>query len=161
MPSLIATTVNIVINAPLEVVFLRAVPIDIPTIMQKSGILPGVAKVDNQTGAWDEIGQSRTITMTDRSCVFEELTAYDLNKNFSYRVSKFTGLMGRLVTQANGTWVFTAPYPDKTQINWTYAFTPKSRYTTFIVRPFVQVLWRGYIEGALERVKTHIETDFK
>ncbi|MEL7487851.1 MAG: SRPBCC family protein [Pseudomonadota bacterium] len=145
------------INAPLPLTFAQAVRVDIPSIMPRRGVMPGVARVDNQTGAWDAAGQSRTMVLTDGSSAFEELTAYDLNRRFAYRVSAFSAPLSMIVAEANGDWRFTALSPDKTRITWTYGFTPKSTLVAPLVSIFATALWRGYIDSALGRVKTIIE----
>ena len=50
------------------------VPIDLSLVFTGWGPFPGVRGANNQTGAWDAVGQSRNPDLTDNSTAFELLT---------------------------------------------------------------------------------------
>ncbi|MEM7469589.1 MAG: polyketide cyclase, partial [Pseudomonadota bacterium] len=68
--------IEIAIAAPRELSFAHIVPIDLTSIITGYGPLPAVVKVQNQTGAWDGAGQSRTVVLSDGSLAQEILLAY-------------------------------------------------------------------------------------
>ena len=57
------------------------------------GPLPAVARVENQTGKWDAVGQTRTIRLADGTTARETLTSYDAPYYFAYTVSDVTGAL--------------------------------------------------------------------
>ena len=154
-----AAIVEATINAPLETSFRLGVPISIPDIMKAKGVVPGVARIEDQTGPWDAVGRSRRIFLEDDSSVYEELIEYEFGQRFAYRVSEFSPPLSFLVTEARGEWRFEDRAPQITRIVWTYAFTPRSPIAKPLVSLFVNHLWRGYIEAALQRVKIIIEQE--
>lgn len=156
--SAISTVVTASIEAPLAQTFEIAVPIHVPAIMKPRGLLPGVARVEDATGPWNAVGQSRRLYLTDGSSVFEEMTDYAPNHHFAYRVSQFTGPFGGLVSEARGEWNFTQTAPGRTQIDWTYAFTPKSALARPFVWLIVKVLWPGYLRNALTLTAAIVES---
>ena len=99
-------------------------PIDLPSILKRSGPLPGVFEVREQSGAWDSAGRTRLIVLTDKSSMRETLTEYDSGHSFAYRLSDLTGLLGAVASGVRGEWAFT---PDGTGaiIRWTWEITPR------------------------------------
>ena len=141
-----------------ETVFLHAVPADLVRIMKPHFPVPGVARVEDQTGAWDGAGQSRRIYLTDGSSVHEELTEYIAPQTFAYRVSNFTGFFGRFIEEARGRWIFSETSPGNTSVEWTYAFYPKNVLGGFIAKRIVLRFWRRVMLGALAQIKEDLST---
>ncbi|MFQ5564026.1 MAG: SRPBCC family protein [Parvularculaceae bacterium] len=157
--SAISTVVTASVEAPLARTFEIAVPIDVLAVMKPRGFLPGVARVENQTGPWNAVGQNRRLYLTDGSSVFEEIIDYAANHHFAYTVSRFTGVFSALVREARGEWNFTQTATGRTQIDWTYAFTPKSMLARPFVWLIVKLLWSGYMRKALTRTAEIVEKD--
>jgi len=155
--SAISVTVDREVGADITHAFAVAVPIDLVGVMQAKGPIPGVAGVENQTGPWDAVGQSRTVRLTDGSAAYEELTSYTPPRRFAYRVSGFTGPFHRLVKDAYGEWVFSEPKEGRTRIDWTYSFMPRGPLSRPLVFLIAKLFWRGYIDEALGRVAIEIE----
>ncbi|KQM83926.1 SRPBCC family protein [Agromyces sp. Leaf222] len=130
-----------------EVLFAVIVPIDLTLVFRKWGPFPGVLGVENQTGAWDRVGQSRNPQLSDGSTAFERLTEYTEGHSFAYELSAFTGRMRHLVRGIRGEWTFT---PDGlgTVIRWTYEFSPLPG-RRFVIRRIVAPLWRRYMATSL------------
>ncbi len=97
-----ATTVEIDIAAPAAEAFAVIVPIKLDLIFKGYGFLPGVAGAQNQTGAWDAAGQTRTVLFSDGSPAYEELKQYDRGRHFAYTVGSVTGPLRFLVSGAAG-----------------------------------------------------------
>jgi hypothetical protein len=157
MATPITTATVLTIRAPIERVFDAACGFDIPAVIKRHGMLPGVLKVDEHQGAWSAAGQKRLLTLSDGSSVREELISYAPARSYAYRVTGFTGPFAALVSEGRGEWNFSATGPNSTQVDWTYSFTPKSWFTRPAVWFIVKVLWPGYIRAALLRLKEEIE----
>lgn len=153
----ITTSVTETVAAPLAKTFAGAAAFDVPATMRPHGPLPGVATVEGHTAPYSAVGQIRNMTLTDKSAVREETTSFAQNKSFAYRIDSFTGPFKSLVDHGVGEWRFSSLGPDKTRIDWTYAFTPKSAATAPLVWFIVKALWGGYMGAALKRVKAAIE----
>ena len=124
------------------------VPIDLSVVFKGWGPFPGVRGVNNQTGAWDAIGQTRNPDLTDGSTASERLTQYTAPSSFAYEVTGFTNALRRLIEGVRGEWTFT-PDGDGTVIRWTYEFKPRPR-RTFLLRRIVAPLWKHYMQQGVE-----------
>lgn len=153
-----STTVESEIAAPQATVFEHVVPIDLTTIFTGYGPLPSITGTQNQTGAWDAPGQTRTVTLSDGSHASELLTRYDHPRYFSYTLSRFSGVLRFVTTSANGEWWFdTGSSSGATRIKWRYTFNGRSAFATPLLWFITHVLWRGYMRKALMLSKVQIE----
>lgn len=146
----ISTTIETEITANLEKVFAHIVPIDLSSIFTGYGPLPAVTATFNQTGAWDGVGQTRSVALSDSSSANECITGYKFPSYFSYTVSEFTGALRFLASSANGEWWFDGDaVSGKTQIKWRYQFIPRSKLAIPALWLITKVFWRGYMNKAL------------
>jgi hypothetical protein len=139
-------------------IFEYIVPIDLPLIFTGYGPLPAVNGVQNQTGGWNEAGQTRTVTLSDGSTARELLTKYDYPQYFSYTVSNFSGVLRLLTISANGEWWFkTNQSSGATSVKWSYSFNSRSLLSSPVLWFITSFLWRGYMNKAIKLCKFHIE----
>ena len=120
--------------------FALVAPIDLPSILRKSGPLPGVAEVREQSGPWDATGRTRLIVLTDRSTMRETLIEYDAGHSFAYRLSDLTGLLSGVVAGVRGEWSFT-PDGSGAIIRWTWELVPKpgrGAVVRFVLAPLMR-----------------------
>lgn len=122
-------------------------PSDPTRFYPKSGFLPAIVKVDDQTGAWDAVGQTRKLTLSDGGTVIERLKVVDAPRKFAYQLTDFTGFFGSLVAFADAEWDFDAAV-EGTRIRWTYTFHAQPK-RGWIVRLIVKLLWGGYMKKVL------------
>jgi hypothetical protein len=123
------------------------VPIDLSLVFKGWGPFPGVRGADNQTGAWDAVGQTRNPDLTDDSTAFEVLTELTPGHSFAYETTEFTDVMGKLTEGVRGEWTFT-PDGDGTVIRWTYEFKPlPGRH--WLMKWFVVPLWHIYMQAGV------------
>jgi hypothetical protein len=113
----------------------------------RHGPLPAVVEVRDQTGAWDAVGQSRTLVLSDGSTVVERLTVVEPPRRFAYRLADFTGLFGSLVAFAEADWDFDAAV-EGTRIRWTYSFHAQPK-RGWVVRLVVRLFWARYMKKVL------------
>ena len=153
------TTVTATVGVDQRTVFGLIVPIDLTTIFTGYGVLPAVISIKRQTGAWDAVGQKRTVCLSDGSTAREQLTGYDEARYFSYRVSEFTGAIHYLVRSADGAWWFDADAAGQTTIRWQYAFNPRSRFTQPVLWLLSKTLWRSYMRHVLSRAVAQLQQE--
>lgn len=149
--------VEAVARASLETTFDVIVPIDLSRVFHKHGPLPGVNGTRGAEGAWDHVGASRVVELSDGSEAPETITAYERPGYFGYTVGPFESAPLRwLVDVALGEFWFIAG-DDATAIRWSYTFVPKSSIRKPLVRLVVGTLWRGYAKRTLERMVVEVE----
>jgi hypothetical protein len=85
--TLLATTVETIIDVPREQAFLGIVPIDLSSIFTGFGPLPAVTGVTDQAGGWDAVDQTRSVMLSDGSSAKEVIAEY---KHPQYR-NRFLG----------------------------------------------------------------------
>jgi hypothetical protein len=146
--SLLSATVKTTVTANQADAFEHIAPIDLTSIFKGYGLLPSVTGIENQVGDWDASGNSS---------VRELLTKYEHPRYFSYTVSGFTGVLGFLTTSANGEWWFSSNSSDQTTIEWRYTFTARSVLAVPVLWLITNLLWRNYMNQALQRSKALIE----
>lgn len=146
------------VNAPARDVFNIAVSIDARDLIKKHGILPGIMNVTGHDAPWQEIGDVRQHTLSDKSSVHEELISFTPGSTFGYRLTEFTGALAPLVKGARADWHFTQVSAEKTKVDWTYVFTPSSIAAEGVLWFIVKLFWPGYLKAALARVKQKAET---
>jgi hypothetical protein len=153
-----AATVQTTIEATTEEAFLHIVPIDLASIFTGYGPLPSVTKTLNQTGSWDAAGRSRTVVFSDGSSAVETLTSYEYPNRFAYRITRFTGVLRFLASEARGEWRFdNVPGRRATLVRWRYEFVGRSKILKPLLGLFTRSLWRGYMGKALHLSKAQVE----
>ena len=122
-------------------------PSDPTRFYPKSGLIPAIVRVDDQTGAWDGVGQSRKLTLSDGGTVIERLKVVDAPRRFAYQLTDFTGFFGNLVAFADAEWDFDASV-EGTRIRWTYTYHAQPK-RGWIVRLIVRLAWAPYMKRVL------------
>lgn len=157
--SSISATIEMEVNADRTEAFEHIVPIDLTTIFTGYGPLPAVTATQNQTGAWDATGQTRTVQLSDCSSAQESLTGYEHPRYFSYTLGGFTGVLRFLTTSAHGEWWFDGVAAGRTDIKWRYVFNARSVFAVPVLLFVVKVLWRSYMRKALLLTRQQIESN--
>jgi hypothetical protein len=122
-------------------------PSDPSRFYPKWGPIPAIVRVDDQTGAWDGVGQSRKLTLSDGGTVIERLKVVDAPRRFAYQLTDFTGFFGNLVAFADAEWDFDASV-EGTRIRWTYTYHAQPK-RGWIVRLIVRLAWAPYMKRVL------------
>ncbi len=156
MPDPIVSDSSIFIKAPVDKTFALALGFDVPAIIKRQGLLPGVKSVAGTAGAWSQAGQKRILTLTDGSNVEETLIEV-APSSYKYRVANFSGPFKFLVKEANAAFA-AEPRQNGSTLIWTYEFTPTSALAAPIVSVIASSLWTGWMDAALERLKDVLET---
>jgi hypothetical protein len=122
-------------------------PSDPTRFYPKFGPIPAIVKVTDQTGAWDAVAQSRTLTLSDGGTLVERIKVVDPPRRFAYQLSDFTGFFGNLVAFADAEWDFDASV-EGTRIRWTYTFHAQPQ-RGWLVRVIVKLYWARYMKRVL------------
>ncbi len=138
-----------VVPVSAEEAFHRTLPAPLPSLFNRwHGPIPPVREVREQTGAWDGVGQTRTVRLAGGASMREELTSVDPPRSFGYRLTKIRGPMALLVDHVVGEWIF-APAAGGTEITWRWDIYPRSALTSWALPTFGRI-WKGYARRALE-----------
>jgi hypothetical protein len=135
-------------RAPRAAAFACIAPIDLSKIFPRYGPLPAVVGTSDESGAWDHVGATRTVNLSDGSSVREELTAYVEGERFLYRLSPVKSPLRFVVRYAAGAWEFTDQPEGVTHVRWTYTFHPRQG-RRWLVSAFLRPLWERYQRRAL------------
>ena len=77
---------------------------------------------------------------------------------FAYRITKFTGVLRFLASEARGEWWFdNVPGRRATLVRWRYEFVGRSKILKPLLGLFTRSLWRGYMGKALHLSKAQVE----
>jgi hypothetical protein len=134
------------VDAPPHEVFPRLTQHDATRFYPRSGVLPAVVAVRDQTGGWDAAGQTRTLVLSDGGTVRETLRVVT-EPLFAYDLSDFTGVFGVLVAGARSEWRVVAE-GEGSSIAWTYAFTSKPGWG-LVLAAIVSLAWAPYMRKVL------------
>ena len=145
------------IGAPIETVFDVLMPIDVTRILTGRGPMPAVIAIEDQTGDWNSIGESRIIRMGDGHAMLETLTGVDRPHSFTYTLSNLTNVLRLLVRRFHGTWKFesldSGEGAPSVWARWHYSFEPRSALTRPLSWLILRLFWRPYMAEALERAR--------
>lgn len=140
-----------VVGAPVEDAFDTVLTVSLPEIFpRRSGLMPPITEVRDQSGDWQSAGQTRTVVTGDGGTVHEELTAVERPSHFGYRITEITGPMKPLVRAIDGRWSFAAE-DGGTRITWQWSLEPRSAVTRPVVL-LVGRFWNGWARGGLEEL---------
>lgn len=149
---------HVSIDKPLQWVFEQVVPIDLTTIFRGHWPLPAVVAVREQSGAWDQADQTRTVVLADGATARERLLVVTPPSYFSYRIGEFTGVLGMLADYAHGQWWFESDGSgERTSIRWRYEFFARSGWASLILKAIVALAWKAYMAEALALTKSILE----
>jgi hypothetical protein len=144
-----------VARVPLEAAYELANSVDPAKQYPRFGPLPAVVAVLDQTGAWDTVGRTRMLRLSDGGSVIERITDAAHPTFFAYELTDFQKLFGKLVESARAEWRFT-PAQTGTQISWSYLFHPKPR-VGWIVGAIVALFWAPYMRRVLPGIIAAVE----
>ena len=123
--------------------------------MTKVGPIPAVLSIKMDKDAVPATGATRSVSMSDRSTIGEEILALDRPTRHHYRWMNPPAMpFGLLIRGGEADWRFTRA-GDGTRVEWTYPFT----LSTFLVYPLaalVVVIFRKWMTNALERIKSAV-----
>ena len=131
--------------------FTGTIPIPLDELFcRRYGPIPPIKEVRDQSGAWDAVGQTRTIVLSGGGSMAETLTSYDEPRSFGYALSDIKGPMAPLVSGVNGEWSF-HPVGTGTRVTWRWTIHPRSGLTAPLLPVFGR-LWKGYAARSLARL---------
>ena len=122
-------------------------PSDPSRFYPRFGVIPAVVAVTDQNGAWDAVGQTRMLHLSDRSTVVETTTDVDRPAFFAYELTDFTRVFGPLVDHARAEWRF-EPAGGGTRITWSYTFFGRPG-RGWIVALIVRMAWAAYMRRVI------------
>jgi len=142
-----AATVEAIAPGDPAHVFDVLTPSDPSRFYPRFGVIPAVVAVTDQTGAWDAVGQTRMLHLSDRSTVVETTTDVDRPAFFAYELTDFTRVFGPLVDHARAEWRF-EPAEGGTRITWSYTFFGRPGRGG-IVALIVRMAWAAYMRRVI------------
>lgn len=148
------------IEVPLDryAAFSAAAALDAPNIILPHGPIPGVRAVDGHSGPWSEIGQERTLTLTNGDTVFEKLDVFLPGVSLAYDVREFTGLFGSLVHEAFAEWAFQDTAPGRSVVLWRYTFAATEPFFRPVLWVILNGFYKAFMKAALARFLATLET---
>jgi len=132
-----------VVPVPAEVAFQGILDAPLPVLFPKrSGPIPPVDHCEGQDGAWDTVGQTRKVVLSDGGSNVETLVALQPSTDYRYRLSDFTGPMKALVASVEGRFAF-VPDGSGTRVTWSWEMHATSPVTRALL-PVLGFFWRRY-----------------
>jgi len=126
-----------------------------PKYVHKTGIIPGVERVEPEGEDPLAPGSRRRVHMTDGSSMVEELTACERPSRHAYRWASLPAVPFRWMVRAAEAHLRFMPTATGTRITWDYAFT----LTTPLLYPvtaLVLVLFEKWMDAAMANLETAI-----
>jgi hypothetical protein len=135
--------------------FARTLAMSLPAIFKRRyGPIAPVKAVSGQTGDWDAVGQTRTVSQVGGGSTREELTTLDRPHAFGYTLADIKGPLAQLVDHVVGEWRF-APAGTGTKVTWSWTVYPKSAPAALAMPAFAR-MWRGFARQSLEQLSDEL-----
>ena len=147
---------ELVAKAPRTETWNTATPLTPVGFYPKSGLLPAVIEVRDQSGNWDAPGQTRQLMLSDGGWVVEHTTNVEPYGFFAYNLTDFQKIFGKLVWMARAEWTF-KQVTGGTSIHWSYTFYPKNAGAKPILAIIVKLLWGPYMHRVLPGIVAEVE----
>jgi Polyketide cyclase / dehydrase and lipid transport len=142
--------------APRQQTWSTATPLTPVGYYPKSGIIPAVVEVRDQSGNWDAPGQTRQLMLSDGGWVVETTMNVEPYQFFAYNLTQFQKVFGVLVHHARAEWTFTE-VPAGTTIHWKYTYFPKNAAAKLPLALIIRLVWGPYMRKVLPKIVTEVE----
>ncbi len=123
----------------------------------RRAIIPPVTEVRDAPPTWSEVGQSRTIVLSDGGRMRETLTEVDPPRTFAYRITDLRGPLAPLTTLIEGRWQVDPDGADGCRITWSWEVHPRFPLGR-VGLPLFARFWNGYAAKALDELERHLVT---
>jgi hypothetical protein len=150
-----SSTVTGIAPAAPERTFDILTPSDPARFYPKFRVVPATVGVEGQTGAWDAVGQTRVLRLSDGSSVRETTKDVERPSFFAYELTEFTKAFGPIVDHARAEWRFEA-VEGGTLITWTYTFFGKPG-RGWVVTLIVRLIWAAYMRKVMPGLVAEVE----
>ena len=148
-----STVVSAEIAVPRDWFFYWFTSVDLPKIMGKYGLIPGVVGVEDQTGPMHVSGSRRILLLSDGSTAVEQTTSCDPPGELQYRLHELTNLFRHFVAEARGELWFRETGPATTSVEWRYSFFGRSLVATLLLKVLIPWQYKGFLQSALTRAR--------
>ncbi len=146
-----------VARAPRESTWRIATPLTPVGYYPKSGVLPAVTEVRDQSGKWDAPGQTRRLMLSDGGSVIETTLIVKPVELFVYELTGFQKFFGAIVDHARAEWTF-GEVAGGTSIHWTYTYVSRGGLARPTVALIVRLAWGPYMRRVvLPRIIAEVE----
>ena len=153
----VETQAEVFVPKPVEAVFDHAFAVDAFThLLRQKAPIPGVVSVVLEGGATEvAAGVRRSVTMTDKSVIIEEVVRHDRPREHSYKWLNSPGPpFSVLVRRGESTWRL-EPLEGGTRVVWTYWFQLTSPIAVVPMK-LVVFFFRRWMQSALENLRTEL-----
>lgn len=111
-----------------------------------------IAEVTGQEGQWGrEVGQTRTIRLSDGATMIETLTSIDRPNSFTYALSDLSGPLEKLVAGVDGRYSFERDGAGA-KVTWQWVVTPKG-IAGKLAMPAFAAMWSRYAARAMGQIQ--------
>jgi len=153
MPSVVELSHSRTYPAEVERAFDLILPHPLPLLFDRRyAAIPPIREVRDQSGSWDQPGETRTILLADGGTMRETLTEIRRGTRFGYHIDQVTGPMKPLVSSLEGAWAF-EPAGTGVRITWSWSLQPRGRLGSAAM-PAFRRMWQGYARQAFENIET-------
>ena len=136
---------------PVEEAYERTITWPLDELFHKRfGPIPPITGTD-QDGVWGEVGQVRTIHLSDGGSMQERLVRAEAPTEFGYEITGVTGPMKPLASRIEGSWAF-AEVGTGCRITWSWTIHPASSASALVLPVFGRI-WKGYARRALDHLE--------
>lgn len=118
----------------------------LPHVLHRWGPVPGVSGTRDLSGPWSRPGSERTVLLSDGNTARERVLVWERPTRFEYQVDDLTGLSGRLLHHAVGSWTFAPTGARGSRLRWTYTFHVAGVAAAGMLQLVARTAWARYME---------------
>lgn len=114
-------------------------------------LIPPITAVRDQSGPWEQPGETRTIVLADGGTMHERLTLVARHERLCYVIDAVTGMLKPIVEHVEGEWSV-EPAGTGVRVTWTWRVHPSGRLGE-LAGPVLSRLWQGYARQGFDRLE--------
>lgn len=118
------------------------------------GLVPDLR--DIEAPELQTVGSVRTVRAANGSVVRETVRTWEPGRHHAYTLSGFAPPLRWLLTGADAEWTFADTADGGCRITWRYAFTPRSRPASWLLRRLLLPSMQRAMQDCLDRLRTHL-----
>lgn len=155
----ISHKVSVEVESSIEEVYEYITDSDMPVeIIKRHGIVHGPVSSELLDGQWNNVGDKKRLTFSDKSTSIEEILVLDDPNYYAYKVYDFSSrMLSIFLKEIKGEWFLKELENGKTLVSWKYTFNARNWPSKLVLNELVKHQFSTFMGNVMPRLKAKLE----